>query len=254
MPRRLGQHFLIRGAILERIASALCTEPDSLVIEIGPGKGALTERLLQKANRVVAIELDSTLVAHLESKFGAHPGLTIVHADVLDVDLAQWGPAAIGGNLPYYISSPILERFAQAAGSVIRGVFLVQKEVGERITAAPGSRDYGYLSVQQQILSKAEFLFGVPPGAFHPPPKVDSAVVRLTPHSVAAHLGIANVPKFLRFVSLCFRHKRKTLRNNLASAFPADAVSALPQAGLRAEQLSLEQFAALYRTLAPSPH
>ena len=248
MPRRLGQHYLIRGSVLERIAAALCPIPEeSLVIEIGPGKGALTERLLRRAERVIAIEVDPALVEYLSLKFGGNSGLTVLQADVLGVDLAQWGPAAIGGNLPYYITGPILERFAQAAHSALRGVFLVQKEVAQRITAAPGTRDYGYLSVQMQITALAELLLVVPPQAFHPPPKVDSAVVRLTPYDRAAQLGITDLPGFLQFVGLCFRHKRKTLRNNLAYEYPG--VSTLPQSGLRAEQLSVEEFADLYRAL-----
>ena len=247
MARRLGQHFLIRGSTLERIAAALCPTPEPLVIEIGPGKGALTERLLRRAGRVIAIEVDPALVELLARKFAGRSELTVLQADVLGVDLAQWGPAAIGGNLPYYITSPILDRFAQAAPNARRGVFLVQKEVAERITAAPGTRDYGYLSVQMQTTASADLLFAVPPAAFHPPPKVDSAVVRLTPHNRAAQLGIRNLPGFLRFVGLCFHHKRKTLRNNLSPAYPA--IGALPQSSLRAEQLALEQFAEIYRTL-----
>ena len=247
MARRLGQHFLVRGSTLERIAAALCPTPEPLVVEIGPGKGALTERLLRRAERVIAIEVDPVLVEYLGHKFAGCPNLTVLHADVLTVDLAQWGPAAIGGNLPYYITSPILDRFLQAAPVARRGVFLVQKEVAQRIAASPGGRDYGYLSVAMQMAASTELLFTVPPAAFHPPPKVDSAVVRLTPGDRAAQLGIADLPAFLRFAGMCFHHKRKTLRNNLLAAYPG--IASLPQAGLRAEQLSLGQFAEISRAL-----
>jgi 16S rRNA (adenine1518-N6/adenine1519-N6)-dimethyltransferase len=251
LPRRLGQHFLIRGSILERIAAAVCPTPEPLVVEIGPGKGALTERLLRRAERVIAVELDGDLVDHLARKFAGDSRLTLLHRDILTVDLAQWGQAAIAGNLPYYITSPILERFARAAPVARRGVFLVQKEVAERLAATPGSRDYGYLTVQMQVVAGVELLFGVPPAAFYPPPKVDSAVVRLTPNGRAAMLGIENAPEFLDFVARCFRHKRKTLRNNLLEIYPRTIVDALPEAALRAEQLPLERFAEIYRILYP---
>jgi 16S rRNA (adenine1518-N6/adenine1519-N6)-dimethyltransferase len=131
---------------------------------------------------------------------------------------------------------------------VRRGVFLTQKEVAERITASPGSREYGYLSVLMQLSSDIELLFEVPPAAFHPPPKVDSAVLRFQPRDRAAELSIPDRPGFLRFVSLCFRQKRKTLRNNLAAQY-GTAVDAWPEAPLRAEQIDLPKFAAMYRRL-----
>jgi 16S rRNA (adenine1518-N6/adenine1519-N6)-dimethyltransferase len=127
-------------------------------------------------------------------------------------------------------------------------VFLTQKEVAERIVACPGSRDYGYLSVSMQLSADIELLFEVKPAAFHPPPKVDSAVLRFEPHNRAAEMGIADRPDFLRFVSLCFRQKRKTLRNNLAAPYGA-AVDGWPEVNLRAEQISLAMFAAMYRRL-----
>ncbi len=146
---RLGQHFLIKGSVLERIAAAACPSPENLVIEIGPGRGALTERLLKRAARVVAIEVDPYLASHLERKFAGEPRLEVVRADVLETDLARWGPAAIAGNLPYYITSPILEKALRLRFS--RAVFLVQKEVAERLAAKPGSRDYGFLTVETAV-------------------------------------------------------------------------------------------------------
>ncbi len=256
--QRLGQHFLIKGSALERIARAACPEGEPLVIEIGPGRGALTERLLARAESVIAIELDAALVALLRAKFQGEPRLTVVEGDALDTDLSQWGPAAIAGNLPYYAATPIIEKVlspekAPALSPAIpRAVFLVQKEVAARLAARPGSRDYGYLSVQTQLHADVERLFDVPPSAFRPPPAVHSTVVRLLPRNRAAELGIADPAGFLRFAGLCFRQKRKTLRNNLAGAYGKDAMDGWPEARKRAEELTLEQFAELYRRLVPS--
>ena len=175
----------MRQSILERIAAVPepCPEKSGTVIEIGPGRGALTSQLLARADRVIAIEIDPVLVQYLRAEFRDEPRLTLVEADVLKADLTQWGTATVAGNLPYYITSPILEKTLAMGEHLKRAVFLVQKEVAERLTARPGSRDYGYLSVQTQLSSTPELLFSVPAGAFRPPPKVDSAVVRLTPKS-----------------------------------------------------------------------
>ncbi|MEP6536380.1 MAG: 16S rRNA (adenine(1518)-N(6)/adenine(1519)-N(6))-dimethyltransferase RsmA [Bryobacteraceae bacterium] len=244
--RRLGQHFLQRKSVLERIAAAACPEPDATVVEIGPGKGALTEHLLSRASRVIAIEVDQVLVHYLQQKFRGQEKLTIVAADVLKVDLAQWGPVTIAGNLPYYITSPIFERVLSIGPLLQNAVFLVQKEVAARVAASPGSRDYGYLTVQTRLMGEPRFLFEVPPSAFHPPPKVDSAVVQLTPRSDSP---VADRQAFLEFVGICFRHKRKTLRNNLIESFDKDLIDSLPDVGKRAEQLSLEQFIELHQRI-----
>ena len=198
---------------------------------------------------MVAIEIDPWLVEDLGRRFAGEPRLEVIHADVLETDLTQWGPAVVAGNLPYYITSPILERIVRARESVRRAVLLVQKEVAERLAAAPGSRDYGYLTVQMALFFEIRLLANVPPAAFHPPPKVDSAVVLLEPRARAAELGIADPAAFLAFVGRAFHQKRKTLRNNLAGLYPRETVDALPEAGLRAEQLTLETFASLYRRL-----
>ena len=250
--QKLGQHFLIKGSILERIAAAVCPQREPLVIEVGPGKGALTERLLARADRVVAIELDEYLADLLRKK--SPDRLEVVQADVLETDLRQWGPAVVAGNLPYYISTAILSR-ALAPGSLLaRGAFLVQKEVAERVTAAPGSRAYGYLSVESQLHAEVRTLFDVRPSAFHPPPKVDSALIGFKLRDRAKELAIDSPAEFLKFVRLCFQHKRKTIRNNLATAYGVDAIASFPEVSLRAEQLSIEQFAEMWKKLRGENH
>jgi 16S rRNA (adenine1518-N6/adenine1519-N6)-dimethyltransferase len=243
--QKLGQHFLIKGAILNRIAAAACPDPVPLVIEIGPGRGALTERLLGRAERVVAIEIDPTLVEHLRQKFAGNPRLEIVQADVLATDLGAWGPAPIAGNLPYYITSPILARSLRVHPP--RAVFLMQKEVAERLVASPGRREYGLLTASVALEASAQLLFEVKPGAFVPPPKVDSAVVLLEPRPLPE--GLTDSSGFRRFLELCFAHKRKTLRNNLASVYGGDALAGQPEAGLRAEQLSVTDLFAVYQRI-----
>ena len=240
--RRLGQHFLARRSILEQIASAACPDPDKPVVEIGPGRGALTEYLLKLSSQVHAIELDQVLVHYLREKFRDHAGFSVQHGDVLRTDLSQWGPVQVAGNLPYYITSPIIERVLALGPNLLRAVFLVQKEVADRIVAQPGSRDYGYLSVQVQVFAEPKYLMTVPPEAFRPPPKVDSAVVELTPRQQPVS---ADPKGLIEFAGLCFRQKRKMLRNNLSGAYSIEAIDAQPEARMRAEQLSVLQFADL---------
>ncbi len=249
MPRKLGQHLLIRQSVLNRIADAACPARVPLVIEIGPGKGALTEPLLERADRVVAIEVDPYFVHYLKQKFAPqiHEGrFVVVEGDVLKTDLGAWGPAVIAGNLPYYITSPILDRVFSIGELWSRAVFLVQAEVAERIAAEPGSRDFGYLSVQAQVYAKASLLFRVPAAAFRPPPKVESAVVLLEPRG----FEIADRAEFLKFASACFKQKRKTLRNNLIDAYGKERIDAIEGIGRRAEQLSVAELAGLYRQLS----
>jgi len=239
--RKLGQHFLNNQSILERLAEAACPSRAPLAIEIGQGRGSLTAHLLRRADRVIAVELDRGLAAGVR---GRYPAVELVEADVLDTDLSQWGLAVVAGNLPYYITSPILERLYAMGPLLLRAVVLVQLEVAERLVAVPGTRDYGFLTVQTQLFTRPEILLRVPPEAFSPPPKVDSAAVLLTPREPPAE----DVPGFLEFAGRCFRHKRKTLRNNLLP-YCGRRVEACPEAGLRAEQLPLEGLIDLYNRL-----
>jgi len=218
------------------------------VIEIGPGRGALTECLLERAEQVTAIEIDPVLVHYLRQKFRdalADGRLALIEGDVLKTDVTAvlgGGRAAITGNLPYYITSPILQRVFSLGAAWVRGVFLVQAEVAARLAAAPGSRDYGFLSVLAQVQARAEVLFPVARTAFRPPPKVDSAVILLEPRAVAQ---VGDVDGFLRFASACFRHKRKTLRNNLAAVYGRERLEGVEEGRLRAEQMSVADLAAL---------
>jgi 16S rRNA (adenine1518-N6/adenine1519-N6)-dimethyltransferase len=230
--------------VLERLAEAVSPAREPLIVEIGPGRGALTEFLAARADRVVAIEVDRTLAAVVGRRF---PAVEVIHADILQTDLGQWGPAAVAGNLPYYITSPLLARICRLGPLLKRAVVLVQLEVAERLVAQPGTRDYGFLTVQTQYFTQAEMLFRVPPSAFSPPPKVDSAAVRLAPRPAGAW-GIVDTARFLEFAGRCFRHKRKTLRNNLLP-FYGRQVEAWPEAGLRAEQMPIEHLVALYARL-----
>jgi 16S rRNA (adenine1518-N6/adenine1519-N6)-dimethyltransferase len=247
MPRRLGQHFLIRDSILERLAIAACGEHVPRVIEIGPGRGALTRHLLPRTDDLHTIEFDPSLVSYLESKYAAEPKLHVHLADVLSIDMTQWGPAVTTGNLPYYITSPIISRFLRLDERFTVAVFLMQSEVADRVIAGPGTRDYGYLTVASQLVCEVELVCRVPAAAFSPPPKVDSAAVRFRRKSNVPH----HIDKLLTFVGQCFTQKRKTLRNNLRPLY-GPIVDTLPESGLRAEQLPVAEFADLYRRIVAS--
>ena len=247
MSRKYGQHFLKDQSILEQIADAACPigEPHP-VLEIGPGRGALTRFLLPRATKITAIEVDPEMVDFLTRNFPGEDRLEVRLQDILDTDLNQFGPCVIAGNLPYYISSPIATKVFEASGSWLRAVFLVQKEVALRMAAREGSRDYGYLSVMTQLYTIPTVLFTVPPTAFSPPPKVHSAVILLEPKPVDR----AEAKLLLKFASRAFAHKRKTLRNNLLPFFDKTAIDAQPEAGLRAEQLSPAQLLDLCQRLS----
>jgi 16S rRNA (adenine1518-N6/adenine1519-N6)-dimethyltransferase len=255
---RLGQNFLRDAHATQRIANALGDLGGETVVEIGPGQGAITRALAARAAHVIAVELDSTLAAHLRTQFPPER-LTVVEADVLEVEFADLAaqagkPLVIAGNLPYYITSPILLKLAASHSALDRAVLMVQREVADRIVAAPGSRDYGLLSVTVQMYGPVEPLFTLPPGAFSPPPDVHSTVFRWRFASRFAELGVDN-EGFLRFVRQAFAQKRKTLANNLlAAGYHPEAVqialtSASIQSQTRAEALSIEELARLFINL-----
>jgi 16S rRNA (adenine1518-N6/adenine1519-N6)-dimethyltransferase len=245
--QKLGQHFLQSTRVLDRIAMAACPEGTRQVVEIGPGQGALTELLLARTGCVVALEMDPELAEQLRQRWPDQRRLYLVEGNAVNFDWTQWGPATLAGNLPYYIATAIISKYLAKPGALSQAVFLIQKEVAERITAKPGTRDFGYLSVECQYLANVEYLFSVPPGAFRPPPKVDSAVIRLTPRPEAQ---CDEAGPFLEFASACFRQKRKTLRNNLAELYPKERLE-VPELSKRAEQLSVAELLELFRSLSP---
>jgi 16S rRNA (adenine1518-N6/adenine1519-N6)-dimethyltransferase len=246
--KHLGQHFLHERGIVEKIVQAVDPRPGDRLVEIGPGQGAITFPLLQRHGALVAIEFDRDLIAPLAEAARAHGELTIVPGDVLRVDftaLAAGGPVRLVGNLPYNLSSPILFHALDHAAAIRDMHFMLQREVVERMAADPGSKVYGRLSVMLQAYCAVTPLFRVPPGAFRPPPKVDSAVVRLVPRDPAT-IGIQDPRRFADVVRAAFGQRRKTLRNALSGTCDADAILAAgidPQA--RAEQLAVADFVRL---------
>jgi 16S rRNA (adenine1518-N6/adenine1519-N6)-dimethyltransferase len=251
--KRFGQHFLHDPGILRRIVEALAPQPGDRLLEIGPGEGALTLPLLRACGHLVAIELDRDLIESLAERARDVGRLDIVSADVLTVDFAALAgdtPLRVVGNLPYNISTPILFHCLEHAAAIRDMHFMLQKEVVDRMAAPPGSKTYGRLSVMLQLRCTVEPLFKVPPGAFRPPPKVDSAVVRLTP--LPAHeLPDADTRLIERLVRAAFGQRRKTLANALhriATAAQIDAAGLDPRA--RAEQLAPGAFVALARQIA----
>ena len=264
---KLGQNLLADPRAAERIVDALGDLSHSTVVEIGPGRGALTELLAQRARRLIAVEVDRLLAAQLGLRYARQENVEIIEADILSVDLSSLigiepsqlvprrvaGKAIVVGNIPYYITSPILMRLFTFADRIERIVILVQREVAARIAAGPGSRDYGVLSATTQLYARVEKLFTLPPGAFSPPPKVHSTLLRLTICPRDGELGIS-AGEFVEFLKLCFGQKRKTLLNNLKSRYGESAVlRAIAEAGIRrdvrAEALSLEKTAAVFRRL-----
>ena len=256
---KLGQHFLVDETARKAIVAALGDISARTVIEIGPGHGAITSILAARCHRLIAIEIDSALAAELRFRFREQTKVEIVEADILEVDLAaliQPGESAdVVGNLPYYITSPILMRLfaAGARGLLAHAVLMMQREVADRLSAVPGCREYGLLSATTQINAHVETLFQLPPAAFSPPPEVTSSVLRLEFAPRFSELGV-DAAGFDAFLRSCFAHKRKTLANNLrATGYSAETVSeawpAKMDALARAESLALEPLAALYRAL-----
>jgi 16S rRNA (adenine1518-N6/adenine1519-N6)-dimethyltransferase len=258
---KLGQNFLIDDTARHAIADALGPIDDRTVIEIGPGHGAITSILAGRCRRLIAVEVDRALAAELRFHFREQPQVEVVEGDVLDVDLASLLPqgetADVVGNLPYYITSPILMRLFAAGtlGLLTRAVVMMQREVAERLAAKPGVRDYGLLSATTQMNARVETLFTLPPSAFSPPPDVFSTVLRLDFHPRFAELGV-DAAAFDGFLRACFAQKRKTLANNLRAAgySAADLQAAWPTEiplQARAESLALGPMARLYRALPP---
>ncbi|MEO5904468.1 MAG: 16S rRNA (adenine(1518)-N(6)/adenine(1519)-N(6))-dimethyltransferase RsmA [Gemmatimonadaceae bacterium] len=258
--KRFGQHFLHDERILGEIADSLEPMPEETVIEIGPGRGALTDILSARRNRLVAVEIDHALSEQLRTRYSANPGVTIVEADVLETDLAKLadGPFVVAGNVPYYITTPIIFHVLRAPYPR-HMVFLVQLEVAERIVAQPGSRTYGALSVNVQAVATARIIRQVPPGAFSPPPKVTSAVVRITPRSDPI-IDVEDAARFRGFVQGLFSMRRKQIANVLrsVSVLGTDEIAAvLETLGIdsraRPETLSPETQVALMNAVRMPP-
>jgi 16S rRNA (adenine1518-N6/adenine1519-N6)-dimethyltransferase len=268
---KLGQNFLADRSAGEKIVDALGDIAQSTIIEIGPGRGAITDLLQRRARRLIAIELDRVLAAQLRMKFALARNVEIIEADVLAVDFNTiLGPrpgstftglaaptiehAKVVGNIPYYITSDILLRLFEFHRYFDEMVLMVQAEVADRIAAKPGTSEYGLLSATVQLYTKAEKLFTLPPTAFNPPPKVHSTVVRLVADPQAEKLGI-DPDAFVEFLKLSFAQKRKTLVNNLKVSYDDKAIKAALEkaklrADVRAEAVSLDKAAAVFRTLS----
>jgi 16S rRNA (adenine1518-N6/adenine1519-N6)-dimethyltransferase len=256
---KLGQNFLADENARHAIVAALGDISERTVIEIGPGHGAITDLLAPRAKRLIALELDRALVAELTFRFRDQPHVEIVEGDVLDADLhallSNGETADVIGNLPYYITSDILLKLFAAAkdGLLARAVLMMQREVADRLSAAPGVRDYGLLSATTQLHAQVDSLFTLPPEAFSPPPDVFSTVLRLHFAPRFAELGV-DAAGFDRFLKTLFAQKRKTLQNNLrAGGFAPDRIAAAWPESIptqaRAESVALEPLAELYRAL-----
>jgi 16S rRNA (adenine1518-N6/adenine1519-N6)-dimethyltransferase len=254
---KLGQHFLSDTRYCTRVADAIGPGAGDLVIEIGPGHGAVTDLLASRARRVVAIEIDPELVDELQLKFQQSHNVEIVQGNVLLTDLGEIcrrhnvERCLVFGNLPYYITSPIIHHLLRFAAQVRAMGLLVQREVADRLVAQPGSRDYGYLTLFSRLYSSARVVLQVPPGAFSPPPKVHSAFVRLEMYTGLRSVSLANEQEFLGFLKQSFAFKRKKLLNCLVPRYSRQEIEAelerlgLPL-GVRAEELSLEQFISIF--------
>jgi 16S rRNA (adenine1518-N6/adenine1519-N6)-dimethyltransferase len=269
---KMGQHFLTSEPAAHRIVEALGDVSEATVLEIGPGRGAITDILAQKARRLIAVELDRVMSAQLRMNFSMQPNVEIIEGDVLKVEMdtvfgAKPGslrtglnfapePARVVGNLPYYITSDILLRLLQYHRYFSTIVIMVQKEVADRLAASPGTRDYGLLTATTQLYGRVEKLFTLPPGAFAPAPKVHSSVVRITIKPRLEALQV-NETAFIDFLKLSFGQKRKTIWNNLKTQYDETKLkAALAKSGVkpavRAEALPLEKTAALFRALEDS--
>ena len=255
--KRFGQNFLVDQGVIQRIISAIGPRPEDRLVEIGPGQGALTEWLLQACPHLQVIELDRDLIPLLRARFAAYPGLQLHQGDALKFDFAALAdgeqspqPLRIVGNLPYNISTPLIFHLLSFQQRVQDMHFMLQKEVVQRLCAQPGTKAYGRLGIMVQYHCRVEQLFAVPPHAFRPAPKVESAIVRLIPHGEPP-LVARDVGALERLVNAAFQQRRKTLRNALRSLLPAAAIEALEiDPGIRAENLTLVDFVRLSDQLA----
>ncbi|GAB2501464.1 16S rRNA (adenine(1518)-N(6)/adenine(1519)-N(6))-dimethyltransferase RsmA [Lysobacter humi (ex Lee et al. 2017)] len=251
--KQFGQHFLHERGVIAKIVQAVDPQPGDRLVEIGPGQGAITFPLLERHGELTVIEFDRDLIAPLTEAGAAYGALTVIQGDVLNVDftaLAHGRPIRLVGNLPYNVSSPILFHALEHAAVVRDMHFMLQKEVVDRMAAGPGSKVYGRLGVMLQAYCRVTPLFDVAPGAFRPPPKVDSAVVRLVPKP-AAEVRVQDRAMFARVVRDAFGQRRKTLRNALSNVADAAAIEAGGvEPGLRAEQVPVEAFVDLANALA----
>lgn len=245
--KRFGQHFLHERGVIERIVGTLAPQPGERIVEIGPGRGALTEALLEQVTHLDAVELDRELIAELRARW-ASERLTLHPCDALEMDFARLAepgePLRLTGNLPYNISTPLIFHLLEAPHAIRDMHFMLQREVVDRLTAEPGTRAWSRLSVMVQYHCRADFLFAVPPGAFTPPPQVHSAVVRLTPRTPEP--AARDYQRLADLVRQAFSQRRKTVRNSLKSSISIEQMTgAGVDPGLRPEQLTVADYVAL---------
>jgi len=250
--KRFGQNFLIDDSIIEKIVMAIDALNPKQMVEIGPGQGAITQHLINMQVPLHLVEIDRDLVSLLEKKFGSHPNFNLHSHDALKFDfnaLAAEGPLTVVGNLPYNISTPLIFHLFESIEHIDNMLFMIQKEVVERMCAAQGTEHYGRLSIMTQYYCHAQMLFLVPPESFTPAPKVMSAIIQLSPKSDRIDIGDEKL--FATLVKTAFSYRRKTIRNVWKSHLSADELSALElDPGVRPETLSLEDYAKVSRYLS----
>lgn len=247
--KRFGQNFLVDQNIIEHIVAAIAPQPGQNLVEIGPGQGAITGPLLEKCSELNVVELDRDLIPLLQNKFQQYPGLNIHQGDALKTDFEQFykegKPLRVIGNLPYNISTPLLFHLLSFNKQICDMYFMLQKEVVERLGATPGVKHYGRLSVMVQYHCKVQPLFLVPPTAFRPAPKVESAIVQLRPYEEPPHLA-NNFSVFSKLVRTCFQQRRKTIKNSLKLFLDTEQIDQLNiDLTLRPEKLSVAEFVQL---------
>lgn len=244
--KRFGQNFLQNQAIIDHIIASLHLQNQDKVIEIGPGMGALTRPLLQSLSQLIAIEIDRDLYTALKTGLAANYPLHLINQDALAVDYSQWGSGLrVIGNLPYNISTPLLLYLLSFIEYITDMHFMLQKEVVQRLAGKPGTKDYGRLSVMVQYHCEVDYLFDVPPDAFYPPPKVDSAIVRLSPYTVSPFKAVSR-SCLQQVVAQAFSMRRKTIANNLKPYIKASDLAVLGiDPSLRPEQIPVSDYVEL---------